>query len=272
KYAQSWRREQVLITVVSPLFGQLSEHSPSSDSALLLPPPVCCESRSHANRMVFLLPHGPPPLGSVLPRWANAWLQPVKVYPSSSDLLHSVHVPVQLLLDWVQSVPVWLSSEPEPTPDRQARRRVHGISCPPRLFNAVVFSLLVPSDSLVQPLRHMVPSRWTIRPGWAQRLFIKRLPSGAACGQVSFMIHYRSSASFACHCPTGLVESSVMAARGTSEESPTVPHCLNVRRVSAPAWWCFCPGHNPHGAHFKVVLCHFFQPAGYLPLVLTEVP
>ncbi|KRX77313.1 hypothetical protein T4E_3248 [Trichinella pseudospiralis] len=104
----------------------------------------------------------------------------------------------------------------------------------------------------------MIPSRWTIRPGWAQRLFIKRLSIGASFGQASFMIHYRSSASF--RCTMGLLESSVIATRGTSKKSPTVPHCLHVRRIS------------PHGAHFKVVLCHFFQPAGYLPLVLTEFP
>ncbi|KRY79797.1 hypothetical protein T4B_14662 [Trichinella pseudospiralis] len=105
----------------------------------------------------------------------------------------------------------------------------HAYVASPRLIvGGLTSKSLVSPVSGVSHTRHMIPSRWTIRPGWAQRLFIKRLSIGASFGQVSFMIHYRSSASF--RCTMGLLESSVIATRGTSKKSPTVPHCLHVRR------------------------------------------
>ncbi|KRZ00125.1 hypothetical protein T11_5519 [Trichinella zimbabwensis] len=51
-----------------------------------------------------------------------------------------------------------------------------------------------------------------------------------------------SSASSFCHRPTGLAESNAIAATWTSEESSPDPHCLQARRDSASAFWCFFPG------------------------------
>ncbi|KRY88073.1 hypothetical protein T4D_13899 [Trichinella pseudospiralis] len=73
----------------------------------------------------------------------------------------------------------------------------HAYVASPRLIvGGLTSKSLVSPVSGVSHTRHMIPSRWTIRPGWAQRLFIKRLSIGASFGQASFMIHYRSSASF----------------------------------------------------------------------------
>ncbi|KRX81497.1 hypothetical protein T02_7469 [Trichinella nativa] len=90
----------------------------------------------------------------------------------------------------------------------------------------------------------MVPSRTTIRSRCAQRLLSNRLPSGAARGQVLCVLHSRicwSSLSLSCHCLIGLAASSLTAPTGTSAVLPSSPHCLQTRRDSASAFWCFRP-------------------------------
>ncbi|KRZ77947.1 hypothetical protein T08_6218 [Trichinella sp. T8] len=97
----------------------------------------------------------------------------------------------------------------------------------------------------ISHVRYIVPSCRTILSRWLHRLFIQRLPSGANCGHVSFSIHSQTcmqSASSFCQRSTGLAESNAIAATWTFEESSPDPLCLQARRDSASAFWCFFPG------------------------------
>ncbi|KRY46953.1 hypothetical protein T03_17517 [Trichinella britovi] len=82
------------------------------------------------------------PLGSFSLTSAVVRLQPIEVYhqpfPSTSHLLHLVHVPIQLPLDLVRTVPVRPKFGVASTPDQQARRRVCRLSCLSKPFGVVV--------------------------------------------------------------------------------------------------------------------------------------